>query len=100
MLKEKIHSPTLCLDPYTLDFIERVASFYNISRSEVVSWAINASIKDYDKAYKKSIKRLYKRRRANEKAHKIQVKDRRSRTTKTASKESGTIDQQLFDFAT
>lgn len=72
MLKEKIHSPTLCLDPYTLDFIERVASFYNISRSEVVSWAINASIKDYDKAYKKSIKRLYKRRRAsNEKAHKI-----------------------------
>lgn len=94
MLREKEHSPKLFLDSSTLDFISSVASFYGISRSEVVEWVICASLRPYDKAFKIATRRIYARCQAEKK---IQNARKQQSKAKSPSAQAGFESKQLFD---
>ena len=94
MLKEKEHSPKLFLDSITLDFISSVASFYKISRSEVVEWAICASLRPYDKAFKIATRRIYARCKAEKK---VQNESKQQGKAKSPSTQEGLKSKQLFN---
>lgn len=94
MLREKEHSPKLFLNSTTLDFISSVASFYGISRSEVVEWAICASLRPYDKAFKIATRRIYARCQAEKK---VQNARKQQGKTKSPSTQEGLKSKQLFD---
>lgn len=97
-MNEKIHGQ-FYLDEQALEFIASVASFYNISRSEVVAWAIDASVKSFEKAYKQATRRLYKRQRCEyEKTKKVQATPSRAHKTKATSPQNAPIQQLAFNF--
>ena len=93
MLREKEHSPKLFLDSAALDFISSVASFYGISRSEVVEWAICASLRPYDKAFKIATRRIY----ARQAEKKVQNARKQQGKAKSPSTQEGLKSKQLFN---
>lgn len=94
MLREKEHSPKLFLDSSTLEFISSVARFYKISRSEVVEWAICASLRPYDKAFKIATRRIYARCQTKKK---IQNASKQQSKVKIPSTQDGNESKRLFD---